>query len=162
MGTQISVNVTTPQSVFAAQNKGRQLMNPYTAPGKARITYFYYKNETGGTLADGTVINFGPLLRSTRHLPMVLLKNSALGASRLLNLGYQGHATRDGVAVNGAIKGILPDHDAAAAKTVFTWVGTAAGVNIEGDAVDLLGQVTGGTIPNEAVIEGYLISFNPF
>lgn len=161
--TAITADVKAPQATFVDNTKGRTLMNPFQAPGPVRATYFYYKNETGGTLPANTVIDFGPILRTGYYLPIVLLKTTAQGTGRTMDFGFQEHLNRDsGATVDAEIDAILDGVDTSAALNATVNPMVDGLLLVTGDAVRLLGKVLGGTLPNNAVISGYLLSMNPF
>src|SRR5690606_24556732 len=66
---------------------------PIDDHGKLRFMPFYYKNETGGTLADGTQIDLNDLPPGrVRILPnLSRYRVTALGTSRTLDIGLRAY-----------------------------------------------------------------------
>lgn len=160
----ITTTVSSQQATFGTNTRGRTLTNPYFH-GNIKAIYFEYTNSTGGTLVDGTVIDFGPVLKSKLYLPSVLLKVSAMSTSRVLNIGYQEHtdlATGDTVA--GDVDAFVAAKDVSSAVVnAFNPCPTGTTpLTLNGDSVNLIGSVTGGTIPDGAIIAGYLFYLDPF
>lgn len=160
-----AVNVKSKAANLQSNQLGRKFQDPNQADAPLYTKHFYYKNETGGTLADGTVIDFGPILGPGCILGISYLSCTALGASRVLDLGLQEYTNQlTGVVVVADTDCLVDGLDVSAAtqKMIGTVVSetTKTPREIYG-AVNLLGIVAGGTIPANAEISGHLIISKP-
>lgn len=138
---------------------------PIDDHGKLRFMPFYYKNETGGTLADGTEIDLNDLPPGRVRILPALSRYSmtAQGASRVLDIGLRAYADK-GIPEDDA--GEVEDDDALVAdKDVSGAVNDAV---LDGGAANMwydlysragiraFATVNGGTIPANAVLWGYI------
>lgn len=120
---------------------------------------FYYKNETGGTIAADSIIELtriGP----GRVLGTSTVEFSAMGASRTLDVGLQEYEARDGSTTASDIDAFLDGTDVSSAGTTTFEADTAStargqGVEVDGEAM-VLAKIIGGTLPNNGVIQGVL------
>lgn len=122
-----------------------------------------YKNTTGGTLPDGTVIDFGEIPRLV--LEGIRVQNSAFGTSRVLALGNGYLKAGVGNVFEGTANSIVNALDISSALTGATYLlphtGNAdAGLELTlatRETQHLIGTVTGGTLPNNGVISVLLL-----
>lgn len=151
---------STQATTYKNGGIGNFLLSLYERGGNVKELPFTYTNTTGGTLADGSIIELakcGPC----RVMPGTTISISALGASRVLNLGLQEYTDRNGATVASAITALLTGLDVSSAvngqslNIVTTSGAFPVGFDVNGQSA-LLAQVTGGTIPNGATIKGIL------
>ena len=141
---------------------GEQLLDRYDEGGVIKATRFYYKNETGSTIAADSIIQLctiGPCL----VLPTSFVTTTAFGASRTLDVGYQEYTDIRGTLTNSDIDAFLDglDVSAAVAQTVFgsqsASVTYGKGFYLDGQT-DVLAKVIGGTLPTNGIIQGIIFS----
>jgi len=163
--TATTVNVKSQSATYQSNSLGRKFQNAIAADAPVFVKTFYYKNTTGAALADGTVIDFGPILGPGIILPSSYVQSTALGASRLLDLGLQEYTSQlDGSIIAADLNTLIDNLDVSVAIQKHLGFGTSdttiQGVEIFG-AVNLLGTVAGGTIPANAEISGTLLIVKP-
>jgi hypothetical protein len=143
---QKSTQLTREESYAAGRN------SPIDARGEVRMLAFDFAQSGAGD-ATSTARLFKLPAGSVRLLE-VRLVNDALGASRVLDLGYEGYANASGSA-------IVADPDAfAAALNVAAAATNIVAVNktfASRDGVVVAAKVTGGTIPDAAKLTGYAL-----
>lgn len=130
--------------------------------GKLREIYFKVVNNTGAAGDDGSEIELGTLPPgAVRLLPrLATLRSSAFGAARVLAVGHRAYASQDGgVNVPEDPDAFSSGLDISAATPSIT---SPFGSNVKYDlyskaGIRLFATVTGGTIPTNAELEGYLI-----
>lgn len=155
--------VQSDQVAAVDADTGKRL-RPIDTHGKLRIDYFYYKNNTGGTLADGTEIDLLDLPPGAVRLllPLCMIKTTAMGASRVLDLGTRAYSQ------NPAADMIVEDDDqfianldVSGAVARAAWQSpsnTLLKFDLYSKAgVRLYATIDGGTIPSLAEIEGYVV-----
>lgn len=156
--TQKSSQARIIDAAFGAQNT---LLGKNDRGGVEKVKRFTFTNDTGSTIAAGSYLklhNMGPCL-----ITGLTLNVSALGAARVLNVGTQEYIKgSDGTVVASNITALVTALDVSAAVNNFaansvagSGIVTGTGVDVTGNT-DLLCQVTGGTIPANATINGFL------
>ena len=136
------------------------------SPDHGRVKAMYFEYTQGSTAgADGDTINLVQLpagrLRVLAHLSRINV--SALGASRVMNVGYTAF-TQPGATAAAAPSTVNADADffcsavdvSAATSTTFDESTTATlGNQLEStDGIVLNATITGGTIPAAAIVRG--------
>jgi len=133
---------------------------PIDDHGKTRIQYFYFKNTTLAALADGTEVDLCDLppgrVRILNNL--CRYRATALGASRLLDIGhrayYKDQTTTPVVDDDDAF---VSNKDVSALTSDVPFDTTIMKTDIYSKAgVRVYATVDGGTIPIDAIIEGYI------
>lgn len=153
----VQARITTTKGV------GNHLLSKLDRGGYVQAVRFDWTNQTGGTLANGTVIQLatvGPGL----ILPQSTITVSAMGSDRVLDLGFQKYTDVDGNPVSADQDGILDGVNVSSAvNSSFTDLGSTVaapvyqlGLELTGQT-DILATVTGGDIPNGATIKGILL-----
>lgn len=141
---------------------GEKLLDRYEEGGGLIATRFYYKNETGGTIAADSIIQLcrvGPCL----ILPTSFICTTAFGSSRTLDVGLQEYTDIRGNTVAGDIDCLLDGLDVASA-VAHKLFGTDTASETYGQGKEILGQtdvvakVIGGTMPNNGIIQGIIFS----
>lgn len=141
---------------------GEQLLDRYDAGGHLQAYQFYYKNETGGTIAADSIIQLctiGPC----HVLPTSVITTTAFSTSRTLDVGLQEYVNTAGDTVASDIDAFLDglDVSSAVSNTMFgsDTASTAygAGVTIDGQ-VDVLAKILGGTLPSNGIIQGVIFA----
>lgn len=130
--------------------------------GRLRIAFFDFAQDGAGD-ANSTVdlVKLPPNSRLLKNVSRI--GHSAFGAARTLDIGLEAYTKQDSTAVAAAIDTIQDGLDVAAAgANVALGVGTNADDNPtidldNRDAVIVQAKVLGGTIPDAATLEGYLI-----
>ncbi|HWT40386.1 MAG TPA: hypothetical protein VN081_03930 [Dongiaceae bacterium] len=157
------VTITDNSSQAATYKKtgiGNTLLGLYDRGGQIKAKPFTYTNNTGAAIAAGSYIELcsvGPC----RILPNSSVSTSALGAARVLNLGLQEYTDRNGAVTAQAAANLLSALDVSAAVTQKLLGSDAnsatigAGLDVTGPTA-VLAQVTGGTIPAGATINGVI------
>lgn len=136
---------------------------PTDTHGKLRFAYFYYKNETGGTLADGTEIDLVDLPTGRiRVLPKLCsYRTTLMGASRTLDIGHREYYKDDTqVAVAEDDDAWVANKDVSAAVNDVAFDGGAAALTdlmYSKGGIRVYATIDGGTIPADGIIEGYLV-----
>lgn len=139
-------------------------LRPLDTHGKLRIDYFSYTNNTGGTLADGTEIDLVDLPPGAVRLllPLCMIKVSAMGAARVLDLGNRAYSQ------NPAADNVVEDDDQFIANLDVSGAVARAAWQTPSSAllkfdlyskagIRLYATIDGGTIPAGATIEGYAV-----
>lgn len=135
---------------------------PIDEHGKLRVAYFYYKNETGGVLADGTEIDLIDLpFGRIRILPnLSRLRITALGASRVLDIGHRAYYPNStSTAEAEDDDAFVANKDVSSAVNDAAWDGGATKMKWDiysRSGVRLFATVDGGDIPANAILEGYV------
>lgn len=156
--TQRSTQARITDATFGAQNT---LLGKNDRGGVEKVKRFTFTNDTAGTISAGSYIKLhstGPGL-----ITGLTLFTSAMGAARVLNVGtqeYYNPYTNAVVASN--ITALVNGLDVSAVQTGFSaqtvagsGIATGTGVDLPSNT-DILAQVTGGTIPQGATINGFL------
>lgn len=139
---------------------GNRLLGMGARGAQPKVYTFSYTNNTGGTVAAGTYLQLATVGPGW-ILPDSVVSVSALGASRILNLGTQEYVDKDGTTQATAITALSTGIDVSAAVNCKL-LGSDATSGTYGTGfylngrTDILAQVTGGTIPNGATIKGLL------
>jgi hypothetical protein len=133
---------------------------PIDDHGKTRIQYFFFQNKTGAALADGTEVELCDLPPGrVRVLPnLSRYRGTAMGASRLLDIGHRPYYK------DNTVTPVVDDDDAFVAnKDVAAIVSDVPFdvTNMKYDfyskaGVRIYATIDGGTIPIDAIIEGYI------
>lgn len=158
MTTSYTPTVNSTSAALQNNSLGRKFQDPTRADCPVFVKHFHYKNLTGAALADGTIIDLGPVLGQGIVLPQSNVQVSALGASRVFNLGFNSYTNQDSnAAVDGKITALLSAVDVSAAwshdLSSQTSDANPGGLELFG-AANLICSVTGGTIPANATIDG--------
>ena len=154
--------VTAQESAQLANTTAvRETHNPtHDWHGRLRLARFTF-TQSGAGDADSTAA----LVRLPAGSVRVLLAesrvaNSAFGASRTLDLGWQAHTDRSGAAVAADDDGLDAAQDVATAGA-YSPIGTVGGDEtrlFQSQAgVVIEAKVAGGTIPDGATLNGYLV-----
>jgi len=143
---QKSTQLTREESYAAGRNA------PIDARGEVRMLAFDF-TQSGAGDATSTA-RLCKLPAGNVRLLEVRLANEALGASRVLDIGYEGYA-------NGSGSAVVADPDAfAAALDVSAAATNLVAVNktfTSRDGIVVAGKVTGGTIPDGTKLTGYAL-----
>lgn len=141
---------------------GEKLLNRYDEGGVIKATRFYYKNETGSTLAADSIIQLckvGPCL----ILPTSVISVTAFSTSRTLDVGLQEYTDIRGNVTASEIDGLLDGLDVSSAVSNVAFGSQTAsntygvGWYVDGQA-DVVCKVLGGTMPNNGIIQGIIFS----
>ena len=139
---------------------GDKMLGLYDRGAVIKAYPFYYTNDTGSTLADGSIIEL-TTIGPGYILPSSHYSVTAMDTSRVLNIGTQEYTDKDGTTVISDINALLVAKDVSSAVSQAA-IGSDTASLAYGDGyavtgqVDILAQVTGGTIPDGAVISGVL------
>lgn len=137
-----------------------QLLDPRDLHGRLRYARFNFTQGAAAGDANSTqrLVKL-PAGKVRVLLAMSRVANSAFGASRVLNLGWEAHNLPDGTAVAASANGLDASQDVSGAGA-YAPTGTVGGDETyeftSGDGVVLVSQVTGGTIPAAATLNGYI------
>lgn len=141
---------------------GEKLLNRYNAGGHIQAYQFYYKNETGSTLAANSIIQLctiGPC----HVLPTSVITTSALGTGRTLDVGTQEYVDTAGTTVASEIDAFLDGLDVSSAVSLKPFGEDTAsntygdGVTVDGQ-VDILAKIIGGTFPTNGIVQGIIFA----
>lgn len=159
-------SISMAATVLSAQLVEDARPYPIDDHGKLRIQYFYYKNETGGTLADGTQIDLCKLPPGRKRiLPQLCrFRSTAMGASRVLDIGLRAYNTlaTPPTSADQAEDGdaLVADEDISSAVNDAVFDAGASSMKYDvysREEVTVFATVAGGTIPANAIVEGYII-----
>lgn len=150
-------------TVLSDQLKEGYRKRPIEDHGKLRFQAFHYKNETGGTLADGTEIDLCDLPPgAVRIIPYLSRYKTVVagGASRVLDIGLRAYASKynpnpqdlqaeddDALVADKDISSAVAATVFDAANDLFVDIYSRAGVRV-------FATIDGGTIPANLEIEG--------
>jgi len=162
-GTVMAATVLSTQlSNDPSSTTGRKY--PIDDHGKLRIAYGKYVNNTGGTLADGTEIEFFDLPPGrVRILPQLSrYRVTAQGAARVFDLGLRGYypSNNPGTIEADDDDALVANKDVSAAVNDVALDGGATKMKwdiFSRNGVRVYGTVDGGTIPAAAEFEVYLV-----
>ena len=151
---------STQADVLDTAVLGNRLLGLYDRGGHIKAQRFTYTNDSGGALADGSIVKLctvGPCL----ILPSTHFATSAFGASRTLDMGVQEYVDVDGEVVASDIDALIDGLDVSSAvahKVVGTDTASLAlgdGLVVSGQA-DILAKVIGGTLPTSGTVHGVI------
>lgn len=145
--------VTNQKSTQLAREESYSLgRNPPTdARGVVHVLAFSF-TQSGAGDATSTA-RLCKLPAGTVRVLDIAIKTGALGASRVMDLGYEGHADGAGAAVSADADAFANDVDVSAAATSLVHVNT---VFSSRDGVVIAATIAGGTIPDATNISGYV------
>lgn len=134
--------------------------------GKLRVSYFHYKNSTGGTLPDGTEIDLFDLPPGViRVIPYLSRFKTVVagGASRTLDIGMRAYASKYNP--NPAALEVEADNAFADNVDISAAIGATIWPVMNDLVVDLSSRkgirvfatIDGGTIPSLLEIEGVCV-----
>lgn len=144
----------------SASGIGNKLLQQFRRGAQPKFFTFDYTNSTGSTVAANSYLQLctvGP----GYILPYSQVSTSALGASRVLNIGFQEYVDNTGTTVASVANALLSALDVSSAVNGYLFGSQASGgtvgigYNLTG-RTDILAQVTGGTIPASATIKGFI------
>ena len=150
------VNVTSLAVLLAEGNAAAgQYLNPRYA-GTVRVLCTGIDFAQGATAGDATSAQrLVKLPAGTLKIVGIYLANSAFGASRTLDVGYEAYkALSDGSTVAASTQEFWATLDVATAGGRFVWFNTPLD-NRSG--VTIASAVAGGTIPANATLKGYVL-----
>lgn len=135
---------------------------PFEEHGKLRFLTAYFKNRTGGTLADGTEIDLGDLPPgAVRIVPYLSRYRTVVagGASRVLDIGFRAYASKynpnpqaleveddDALVANKDISAAVAITTLDAGNDIFVDLYSRGGVRV-------YATIDGGTIPADLELE---------
>lgn len=140
---------------------------PIDDHGKFRTQYFRFENTTGGTLDAGTEIELFDLPPGRVRILLNLSRwrATAMSIDRVLDVGHRAYHPRG--ADDPSITPEAEDPDAfvdavsvASAVNNQAWGAAATAIKFDlfsRSGVRVFATVSGGTIPNGAVVEGYCV-----
>jgi hypothetical protein len=134
--------------------------------GKLRISYFHYKNATGGTLPDGTEIDLFDLPPGVVRIFIPLCRFKTVvagGASRVLDMGMRAYASKYNP--NPTALEVEDDDAFLANVDISSALGATVWPVMNDLVVDLSSRkgirvfatIDGGTIPADLEIEGFCV-----
>ena len=140
--------------------------NPsYLVGGKLRYHYFIHtQGAAAGDDGSSATVARIPSGQGVIFKQLSLIRFTAFGASRVMDIGYAAHTKRDGTAVSAGADLIEDGRDVSAANAKGVLLGT--GTNADDSPlfvydskapIDIVAKVTGGTWPAGAVIEGWIV-----
>ena len=155
--TQQSTQVANMDAVPAVANKALE--------EGGKIRYFYFKHTQSGAGDDGSSVEIVRLPAGHGHIlkQLSLVRFTAFGAARVMDIGYDAYTENDGDSVAAAADIIEDGRDVSAANAKGVLLGT--GTNADDlpiyiydskTPVKIRATVTGGTWPDAAVIEGWI------
>lgn len=153
----ITIQETTEAAVVSGDR-----FPAFSRGGKLRVSYFDLPATTV-TGDDGSSVNLVRLPQGRiRFLPQLsLIKVSALGALRVMDLGHRAYTKEDGTSAGGseaaALAAFLNDRDVSGV-TEANWGAVAVKHDFfSRSGVTLCALVAGGTIPIGATMRGYAV-----
>lgn len=157
--TEKSTQVTNMEAVPSVR------LNAGELHGRMRIARFTFTQGAAAGDANSTadLVKLPPGKNITLIKSLSRVVCSALGASRVLDIGHTGYTNVDGTAVAAAADILLDGGDVSAAANLIMGVGTNALTANDAvvfnnkTGVTLQGKVTGGTIPAAATLNGYFV-----
>lgn len=144
--TQSSSQITNTDAV------PRVLNASYDAGGRVRCTAFNFTQSGAGDATSTATLCDLPAGKI--RILEIVSKTSAFGASRVCDIGHTGWTKQDGTAQAAVANAYADDIDVSSAATTRTHVNTV----IDGKTgTRLIAAVAGGTIPDGATINGYVL-----
>ncbi len=124
--------------------------------GKLRVSQFNFTQDTEGSAASVARLYRLPAGKVTLYCGQSQIKTSAFGASRVLDIGYAQYIDQGGDTVAASAAAINNDIDVSGAATTVPGAALADGtITFTSRAgVVLMATVAGGTIPDDATIQG--------
>lgn len=146
--------VTTQDSVQVAGPKATPSIPVHAADSAGRVRCKYFNFAQDGVGDADSIARLVKIPGGTLRILSFYLAHSALGAARTLDLGFEAHSDVDGGAIVADNLAYATNLDVAATGTKSDDINrrhdTAQGFN-------LVGRVQGGTFPDGATFEGYVL-----
>jgi len=145
-----------------ANQNSTQYANTQTTPatmndvcdehGRVRVRAFSFTQSGAG--ADGDTVTLCSLPGGTLRVLGVAVTSSAFGASRVIKVGHTGYTNLSNTAVSADDDAFMANTSVATAGTISTFA-TSKLSSKTGLVVQA--TVTGGTIPDAATLNGYVL-----
>jgi hypothetical protein len=120
--------------------------------GRVRVAAFTYTQSGAGTAGDNVLLTTLP--GGTVRVLQISVNYSAFGASRTLKVGHTGYTTMANASVAASTTAFLASTSIASAATTTSDI-TSKWTTRTGLVVS--GVVEGGTLPDAATINGYIL-----
>ena len=152
------MGVTTESALSVQLYEGTAAAGQYLSPRHAgvigvRVASFSFTQSAAA--GDATSVQRLLVLPPGKIKVLgIYLANSAFGASRVLDVGYEAFAQTDGTAVSASATAFNDDLDVAAQGARMTWYNTALDSK---SGIVIKATVAGGTIPAAATLAGYFL-----
>lgn len=157
--------ITTQQSTQVANMDAVPPVANKALEEGGKIRYFYFKHTQSGAGDDGSSVELVRLPAGHGHIlkQLSLIRFTAFGAARVMDIGYAAYTETDGDAVSAGADIIEDGRDVSAANAKGVLLGT--GTNADDlpiyiydskTPVSITALVTGGTWPDAAVVEGWI------
>lgn len=130
----------------------REMNHPHEDRGRVRVKAFDFTQSGAGTAGDEALLcsmDAGKI-----RILSATVTNSALGASRTMDLGHQGYSPLTGAAVAADPDAFHADEDVSAIATNTIVINTVIEAK---DTWVLSAQINDGTIPAGATLNGYVL-----
>jgi len=163
----VAANSTQAAKYKSSAHSGDNRVGTRDRGGFMRAVPFYYKNETGSTLAADSIIELCKI-GAGLVLPSSTVSTTAFGASRTLDIGFQEYKATDQDSSSSTynyektfasdIDALVDGLDVSSAVTNQTMgaaLSDGRGVEVYGQ-VAILAKVIGGTLPANGVIQGVI------
>ncbi len=139
-------------------------MNPaYFSGAKLRVQYFKHTQSVAGDDGSSVTLCRIPAGQGVIFKQLSLIRWTAFGSSRVMDIGYAAYTERDGDAVSAGADIFEDGRDVSSAnlKGVILGTGTNADdlpmyIYDSKAPIDVKALVTGGTWPLNAVVEGWI------
>jgi hypothetical protein len=130
--------------------------------GKLRVAAFKFTNGSGGTYADGSEIELCKLAPGRKRILTKLCsyRVTAMSTARTLDIGHRAYVKSEAASVAEDDDAFVADKDISSAVLDTSFDGGASNLWYDmysKGEVTIYATVDGGTIPNGAIIQGYII-----
>ena len=128
--------------------------------GRLRVAYFLHTQDGAGDATSTVDLVKLPAGKGRILIRSSWLASSAFGSSRTLDIGYVAHTDNSGDAVAVDVDGLLDGLDNSSATAAMLGTGTNALDTYLYDSnapLTIQAVVAGGTIPDTATLEGYIV-----
>jgi hypothetical protein len=135
----------------------------HLSSGSLRIEYFKHTQSGAGDDGSSVTLVRLPAGQGVVFKQLSLIRWTAFGASRVMDIGYAAYTERDGDAVSAGADIFEDGRDVSSANAKGVLLGTGTNADdlpvyiYDSKApVDVKALVTGGTWPDAAVVEGWI------
>lgn len=157
----MAVTNQTSDQITLGTNSPKEFVDVSEWAGRLRVAYFSHTQSGAGDAGSTVDLVKLPAGRIRVMTDLCKIANSAFGAARTLDVGYQAYTAKDGTTTAAdpdALTTAVIDVSAAATNFLATAAGADPTLYINSrDGVTIDCVVAGGTIPDAATLYGVIV-----